>query len=88
MTTNVGVRELSRGVSRILDLVEEGETFVVTRHGKPIARLVPFADAKEEAFDRLVREGVIKPAAKHKRMEWPKPAGLPREVVDEILRER
>ncbi len=31
---------------RILDDVEAGETIVITRHGKPIARLSPDAEAK------------------------------------------
>ena len=31
----------------LLDDVERGETVVITRHGKPIARLVPEAGARE-----------------------------------------
>jgi prevent-host-death family protein len=33
---------------RLLDRVERGETIVITRHGVPIAKLVPV----DEAFDR------------------------------------
>ncbi|MBI2910646.1 MAG: type II toxin-antitoxin system prevent-host-death family antitoxin [Chloroflexi bacterium] len=36
----IGVQELKAGASELLRLVEEGEEFVVTRHGKPCARLV------------------------------------------------
>jgi prevent-host-death family protein len=28
-------------LSELLDLVERGETIVITRHGKPVARIVP-----------------------------------------------
>jgi prevent-host-death family protein len=31
-------------LSSLLDEVERGETIVITRHGKPVARLVPEAD--------------------------------------------
>ncbi len=41
----------------LLDDVERGETIVVTRHGKPVARLVPDDDAenarRELAVERL-----------------------------------
>ncbi len=33
-------------LAELLDEVERGETVVITRHGKPIARLVPDEDAK------------------------------------------
>ena len=51
---------------RLLDDVEAGETIVITRHGKPIARLVPDeehrkagASAAAEAI-RALRKGLRK----------------------------
>jgi prevent-host-death family protein len=42
---------------RLLDEVEKGETVVITRHGKPIARLTPEqtrqADDVAEIFEKL-----------------------------------
>ncbi len=38
---------------RLLDDVEAGETLVITRHGKPIARLVPERDVRRENMDRI-----------------------------------
>ena len=32
----------------LLDSVERGESFVITRHGKPIARIVPDQDASQK----------------------------------------
>jgi prevent-host-death family protein len=32
---------------QLLDAVERGETIVITRHGRPIARIVPEADNRE-----------------------------------------
>lgn len=34
---------------RLLDEVEAGESFVITRHGKVVARLVPEADRRTDA---------------------------------------
>jgi prevent-host-death family protein len=40
--------------AELLDEVERGETVVITRHGKPVARLVP----DEEARQARVREAI------------------------------
>jgi prevent-host-death family protein len=37
---------------RILDKVERGETVVVTRHGRAIARICPEAPTSKERFER------------------------------------
>ena len=41
MEEKVGVREFRQNISRYLDRVKEGEAFVVTEHGREVARLVP-----------------------------------------------
>ena len=38
----IGIRELRDGLSRHLAEVREGGEIIVTDHGKPIARIVPF----------------------------------------------
>jgi prevent-host-death family protein len=40
----------------LLDEVERGETLVITRHGKPIARIVPEPDGRKEKIDRVLAE--------------------------------
>lgn len=37
---------------RILDEVERGESIVITRHGRPIARIVPEAEIDRERVQR------------------------------------
>ncbi len=37
----VGVYDAKTHLPRLLDEVERGETVTITRHGRPIARLVP-----------------------------------------------
>lgn len=43
--------------AELLDDVERGETVVITRHGKPIARIVPDEEARRERA-RLAIEGI------------------------------
>jgi prevent-host-death family protein len=40
-TASVGAYDAKTRLSELLDRVERGEQFVITRHGRPIARLVP-----------------------------------------------
>lgn len=37
----VGTLEARNTLSALLELVEQGEEITITRHGKPVARLVP-----------------------------------------------
>jgi prevent-host-death family protein len=58
MTTQIGAFEAKNTLGSLLDRVERGEEIVITRHGRPVARLVPNVDQpnKDEvqaAFDRL-----------------------------------
>ncbi|MGH7121265.1 MAG: type II toxin-antitoxin system Phd/YefM family antitoxin [Acetobacteraceae bacterium] len=39
---------------QILDAVERGETVRITRHGQPIARIVPEADRRQAEIDKAV----------------------------------
>ena len=43
MTTCVGSYEAKTHLPRLLDQVERGDSVVITKHGRPIARLVPVA---------------------------------------------
>lgn len=54
----VGAFEAKNTLGTLLDRVERGEEIVITRHGKPVARLVPntgHADQNQAraAFERL-----------------------------------
>jgi prevent-host-death family protein len=45
----VGAYEAKTHLSRLLDEVAAGETIVITRHGTPVAQLVPAADKPRDA---------------------------------------
>lgn len=46
---SVGAFEAKTHLSSLLDRVAGGEEFTITRHGKPVARLVPATDAAVDA---------------------------------------
>ncbi len=55
----VQASEAKAHLPRLLDEVERGETIRITRHGRPIARLVPEAERRqgeiEDAIARIER---------------------------------
>jgi prevent-host-death family protein len=60
---SVTAAEANRGFSHLLREVREGRRFVVTSHGRPVARLVPFEPevasrqlARAALFERLGRQ--------------------------------
>lgn len=52
----VGSYDAKTHLPKLLDRVEHGETFVITRHGKPLAKLVPAATVEQARPD--VRQAV------------------------------
>lgn len=66
----VGIKELKRDASAIVDAVEAGETIVITRRGAPVARMGPVAAPAR--VQRLVDQGL---------MSWPAgPTTVPADV--------
>jgi prevent-host-death family protein len=53
----VGVRELHDRLSEYLERVEEGDEVVVTRRGRPVARL---SGLGERPLEALVRRGLVR----------------------------
>ena len=50
----VQASEAKTHLPQLLDDVERGETVVITRHGRPIARLVPEARRRQAEIDEAV----------------------------------
>ena len=46
--------EAKTHLPRLLDEVERGETLVITRHGRAIARIVPEATVRQEEVDSAI----------------------------------
>ncbi len=50
----IQISEAKTHLPRLLDEVERGETLIITRHGRPIARLVPEVDRRQEEVDKAI----------------------------------
>jgi prevent-host-death family protein len=62
----VSAAEANREFSSLLRGVREGQTYVVTSHGKPVARIIPAGDqeptllrAREALLARLEKEPIV-----------------------------
>ncbi len=53
MDNNVSVADAKARLSEILDRVEAGEEVVITRRGKPVARLTPETPSKRKPLPSL-----------------------------------
>jgi prevent-host-death family protein len=55
MATDVGVYEAKTHLTALLERVESGEQFTITKHGRPIARLIPVARTDRERRREAIR---------------------------------
>ena len=54
----VGIRELKDKASSIIDRMKEGEAITVTKHGRPVARIVSTENPRL-IFAALVADGTV-----------------------------
>lgn len=102
MADTITARDANQRFSRLLAEVEAGREVVITRHGKPVARLVPEgrgADAPRDLTPVQARAlaeteafvATLKAGLKAGEMPPDLPPGWPRtrdEIYDDIYRER
>ena len=51
----VGAYEAKTHLSRLLDRIARGESLLITRHGRPVARLVPVEQDDRESASQAAR---------------------------------
>jgi prevent-host-death family protein len=51
----VGVYDAKTRLTRLLDEVEQGETITITRHGRPVAQLVPIGTQRAR-IEQTIKE--------------------------------
>lgn len=54
MVITVGAFEAKTHLSSLLERVSRGEEVLITRHGRPVARLVPPEDADRKRIDAAI----------------------------------
>lgn len=53
MRHQISLREANQHLSRYIRSVEKGEEWVITRRGKPVARLVPVSSERKLSAEQL-----------------------------------
>ena len=56
MAQTIGAFEAKTHFSQIIEKAEHGADFVVTRRGKPVAKIIPFKKEKEMTFKEAVEK--------------------------------
>lgn len=89
MQTSAGIRELKARLSSYLREVEAGGTVGITKHGKPIGRIVPEAQSIPARLKSLKQAGLIDWSGKelHKITPVAKAKGN-KTVADLLLKDR
>jgi len=54
--TEVGAYEAKTHLADLLERVQRGERFVITKHGRPVAELVPTSVVDAQAVHRAIAE--------------------------------
>lgn len=70
--TTIGAFEAKNKLGHLLDLAERGEEVTITRHGKPVARIVPFESlqGREDAQAAVRRLRERAESLKLGRFDW------------------
>jgi prevent-host-death family protein len=55
----IGIRELKSTLSQIIKATRNGESVIITWHGKPLARIVPYQPISESEVEILSTSGII-----------------------------
>jgi prevent-host-death family protein len=77
-----GAEEARNQLPDLLDAAEKGRSTIITRHGRPVAALVPI-----EAYGAAIRQQSLMPVAGSGRGLWGKnSAGALRKLRDEWTR--
>lgn len=64
----ISASEAKAHLSELLDAVERGETIVITRRGRPIARLVPDPDQRQQQIKAAIED--MRQLAKERREKF------------------
>ena len=59
METTVGIRAFKARLSEYMQQVKDGQSIVITEHGKPVGRILPVAMSQEERLEMLRRAGLV-----------------------------
>lgn len=67
----IGIRELKARLSECLRGVKEGQTIVVTEHGRRVARIIPDTPSLQERMEALRKAGALLWSGRRVRLRKP-----------------
>ena len=53
MSRRVSMREANQNLAKYVEAVEQGDEFVITKRGRPVARLTPIREARRLAPEQV-----------------------------------
>lgn len=73
MSESISAADANRHFSQILRGVrEDGATYIVTSHGKPVAKIVPIADEGDDAVRERAKQLLLERLRKQPAMNLPR----------------
>ncbi|MCF8108110.1 MAG: type II toxin-antitoxin system prevent-host-death family antitoxin [Desulfohalobiaceae bacterium] len=88
--TSVGIREAKIHLSRFLKVVKNGGEVIITEHGKPVGKIVPFQQSElnlSERLERLIDKGVIARKSGKGFLKCSEPLSVAEGVAQKYLKE-
>jgi len=85
---NVGIKEIKNNLSRILNRVQTGEDILITKRGKPVARIVKEDQEHNSiraALEPLVQRGLITLPSRSIQKDPISAVKVPGKLVSEIV---
>ena len=67
MKTTVGIRDFKARLSEYMSKVKNGQSLVITEHGKPVGRILPVEKSLEERIEMLRKAGLVEWSGKKLR---------------------
>jgi prevent-host-death family protein len=67
MESTVGIRAFKAHLSEYMQQVKDGQSLVITEHGKPVGRILPVAMSLDERIEMLRKAGLIEWSGKKLR---------------------
>ncbi len=55
---SISIRDLQRNAADVMTRVEHGTSYVITRHGRTVGRLLP-PEPGDEAINQAIAEGIL-----------------------------
>jgi prevent-host-death family protein len=85
METTVGIRDLKARLSEYMQQVKNGQSIVITDHGKPVGRILPVAMSLEERVEVLRKAGLVEWSGKKLRRIKPPAVNRGDKLVSDIV---